>query len=403
MSRWTTGNDLLLLENGEDFYPQLLGAIDAARTDVRIETFIWREDSVGRSIAAALIAAAERGVQVRITADGFGSAELSSEFLAPLVAAGVSVYLFDPQPALLGIQTNLFCRLHRKLAVIDDEVAFVGGINLCEQQLRRYGPQSMQDYAVRIVGPMVSDVAAVCCRDEMARAASRRRRWRGLLKRFPRDLKRPGAQAQAAFVTRDNDRHTTDIETMYRVAIRGAQREILIACAYFFPGYRFIRALARAARRGVDVKLILQGNPDVLTSAIAASLLYDVLLAAGIRIFHYVERPLHAKLAVIDGRWATVGSSNLDPTSLGLNLEANVIVLDDAFGAAVKARLERLLDDHCEAVARPSRPSLLRPLVVGLLYHLTRRMSRWGRLLRRKRQLRKKLPAVVVPTGGAAD
>jgi cardiolipin synthase len=179
---------------------------------------------------------------------------------------------------------------------------------------------------------------------------------------------------------------------LYRVALRNAQREVVIACAYFFPGYRFIRALTRAARRGVRVRLILQGRPDIPISALAASVLYDVLLAAGIEVYHYVERPLHAKVAVVDERWATVGSSNLDPTSLGLNLEANVVVLDAAFADALRGSLERLLAHSCERVCyEVPRKSFLRRLVLMVLYHVTRRMPWWGRWLRRRGQRKERV------------
>ncbi len=178
------------------------------------------------------------------------------------------------------------------------------------------------------------------------------------------------------------------LESVLMAGIRAAQRRIIIANAYFFPGYRFVRDLRRAARRGVEVSLIMQGKPDRPVSVWAASILYSDLLRAGVRIFNYTERPLHAKVAVIDERWATIGSSNLDPLSLGLNLEANVFVLDERFNAALGSRLERLIAESCtelEAGERASGGRLRRLLLAGA-YHLTRRMPTWGTRLPRYEQ-----------------
>src|SRR5690606_37234668 len=142
-------------------------------------------------------------------------------------------------------------------------------------------------------------------------------------------------EAAAIFVTRDNGRHRNDIEQHYLAAIRSARSEILIANAYFFPGYRLLRELRNAARRGVRVGLVLQGEPDMPMVRAASKLLYDYLLSAGVEIHEYCQRPLHGKVAIVDEDWSTVGSSNLDPLSLSLNLEANVVIRDRAFNACL--------------------------------------------------------------------
>jgi cardiolipin synthase len=149
---------------------------------------------------------------------------------------------------------------------------------------------------------------------------------------------------------RDNRRHMDDIERHYRIAIRAAKKRIVIANAYFFPGYRFIKELKRAARRGVDVRLILQGEPDMPFVKTAASMLYHHLLRAGVKIYEYCERPLHGKVALMDDEWATVGSSNLDPMSLSFNLEANVIIRDRAFNQTLSANLDKLMCNACSEV-----------------------------------------------------
>jgi cardiolipin synthase len=210
-----------------------------------------------------------------------------------------------------------------------------------------------------------------------------------------RSLEDVAGDGQAAFVIRDNDEHRVDIEYMYRAGIRGARRQIMIANAYFFPGFRLLRDMVAAARRGVDVTLILQGRPDVPLSAVAASILYDYLRSAGVRIYHYCERPMHAKVAVIDDRWATIGSSNLDPISLSLNLEANLFVLDKPLAAALRSRLARLIATECkEMVTHAPQAGLLRRSLLPLVYHIARHIPRWKQRLFGRARISRVMPSV---------
>ncbi len=380
MSDWTSGNDLRLLENGEELYPRILACIAGAREEVVLETFIWMEDDVGWPLHDSLVAAAERGVHVRVLVDGYGSPAFSPEFLESLTSAGVRIESFDPQPRFLRMRTNLLCRMHRKIVVVDGKRAFVGGINFSHEHLRSFGELSKQDYAVEVTGPVVKDIHDYVRYRKDVHAGPPWRRLRHWLRRFPREMINPGRDAQALFVFRDNDQHPTDIETLYRAGIRNARKRIVIANAYFFPGYRFIRELRRAAKRGVDVTLIMQGKPDRPVSVWAASVLYSDLLSMGVRIFLYTERPLHAKVAIIDDRWSTVGSSNLDPFSLGLNLEANLFVLDERFNADLRQNLDGLIENACTELPRDGRPrkSALRRLILTGAYHFMRRLPGWG-------------------------
>ena len=343
-ARWTRGNHVELLENGEVFFPRVFAAIAAAEREVILETFIWFDDRVGRALHAAVLAAARRGVRVDLMIDGFGSPDLSPDFIGALTAAGVRVRIFDPGRRVLGHRLNVFRRMHRKIVVVDGTIAFVGGINYSEDHLLDYGPMGKQDYAVALSGPIVPVIHRFVL--HAIAIGDGGRRW---LRRRPRPVAERAVpvtgDADVLFVTRDNWRHTDDIEAHYLAAIAAAKRRIVIANAYFFPGYRLIRALRRAARRGVDVRLVLQGEPDIQLVRTAASLLYHHLVRAGVRVYEYVERPLHGKVALTDDTWSTVGSSNLDPLSLSLNLEANVIVRDAAFNRELAGRLDRLIDD----------------------------------------------------------
>lgn len=386
---WTYGNRVRLLENGEEYYPAVFGAIDQARSEVLLETFLIFEDEVGRELQQTLIRAARRGVRVVATADHYGSPDLSREFVQEMVDAGVDFRYFDPKPRLLGMRTNMFRRLHRKIVVIDRREAYVGGINYSIDHLRKHGPESKQDYAVVLEGPIVDHLRQLVLALLEGRQLPRNRPWwRTRVK--PMSLERAERDGVPALaMRRDNDRHRDDIEIHYRAAIRQAQREILIANAYFFPGYRLVREMRRAARRGVKVRLVLQGGAaDKAIATWAARSLYRYLARAGVSIYEYCERPLHGKVAVIDDVWSTVGSSNLDPSSLSLNHEANVIIWDRAFAAELKDKLERLIADHCMSIdsERFSEPVPWRRWAGFFVFHLMRRFPYWDRWLPKREQ-----------------
>lgn len=386
---WTYGNQVRLLVNGEAYYPAVFAAIAQARREVLLETFLLFDDEVGQQLRAALIAAARRGARVVATVDHYGSPDLTREFIAPMLEAGVDFRFFDPQPRRLGMRTNLFRRLHRKIVVIDRRLAFVGGINYSNDHLRTHGADSKQDYAVELRGPVVMQFRALT-EDLLAGRPSARNRpwWRGRVR--PVSL----AQAQtggvpALAIWRDNQRHRDDIELHYRAAIRAARRDILIANAYFFPGYRLVRDLRQAARRGVRVRLVLQGGAaDKALPTWAARSLYRYLARAGVHIYEYCERPLHGKVAVIDEEWATVGSSNLDPSSLSLNLEANVVTHDPDFAAVLREDLETLIERHCLSIDHASftEPVMWRRWVGFFVFHLMRRFPGWTSWLPRRPQ-----------------
>ncbi|MCW5634993.1 MAG: cardiolipin synthase ClsB [Rubrivivax sp.] len=381
---WTTGNRFTLLENGEAYYPRVFDAIRGARREVLLETFILFDDAVGRELREALLAAAANGAQVHVLVDGWGSAELDTPFLQPLLDAGVHWHVFEPAVRWLGLRLNPLRRMHRKVVVVDGEVAFVGGINYSLDHLAVSGPEAKQDYAVEVAGPLVQQIQAFC-RDNLAGDKPPRLPWWRRLAR-PRAGRPPPADAagRGALVARDNLLHRHDIERQYRLALRHARRHVLVANAYFFPGWRLLREMRRAARRGVLVELVLQGQPDMPIVRHAASLLHGQLLRSGVRVLEYGRRPLHGKVAVVDDEWATVGSSNLDPTSLGLNLEANVLIHDREFARTLHARLRDLIERDCRPVQVPVPGPLglawsqLRTTVV---YHLLRWWPRWTRAL----------------------
>ncbi|WP_058913883.1 cardiolipin synthase ClsB [Entomohabitans teleogrylli] len=350
---WRDGNQIQLLENGDGYYPALFDAIDRAASKILLETFIWFEDNVGLQLHERLLSAAQRGVSVEVLLDGYGSPDLSDDFVHSLTSAGVLFRYYDPRPRLLGMRTNLFRRMHRKIVVVDGEIAFVGGINYSAEHMTDYGPEAKQDYAIRITGPVVQDIYQFVLSN--IPEYTRRHHWWQRRRHQAQDAPGTG-DAQALFVWRDNDEHRDDIERYYLRMLTQARREVIIANAYFFPGYRFLHAMRSAARRGVKVKLIVQGEPDIPLVKFGARLLYNYLSRGGVELYEYQRRPLHAKVAVMDDDWATVGSSNLDPLSLSLNLEANLIIYDRQFNQTLSTNLNTLIAEDCRQVDKSMLP-----------------------------------------------
>ncbi len=375
---WQGNNRVELLENGEAYFPRVFEAMRQARTEILLETFIVFEDKVGNEMQQVLIDAAKRGVRVTASLDGFGCGELSTGFLAALSKAGVHIQIFDPAPKRLGIRTNWFRRLHRKIVVVDGTIAFIGGINFSADHLGDFGPEAKQDYSVEVQGSAVADIhhfaLLQCGRPARAKYWWQRRRQRRS------ELAFNDHDGQVRLVYRDNGDHRTDIEEVYRLVLRSAKRRVVIANAYFFPGYRLLREIRNAARRGVDVRLILQGQPDMLVAKLAARMTYDYLLKSGVQIHEYCERPLHGKVALVDEDWSTVGSSNLDPLSLSMNLEANVLIRDRAFNRLLFERLEHLSDNHCKAMNIDTAPrGRIWHMTVGfLVFHFLRHFPAWA-------------------------
>ena len=366
---WVAGNSVELLVNGEAYYPRVFEAMAQAREEILLETFIIYDDKVGQQLQQVLIEAAQRGVRVELAVDGYGTADLPDAFLAAMTEAGVRFHAFDPQPRLAGMRTNLFRRLHRKIVVIDGERAFIGGINYSADHLNDFGAMAKQDYAVEVSGPVVAQVHA-----------SSRRLMAAVLDppSDVRPLTASTGSASTVLVERDNARRSTEIEACYLDALRSARQRIVIANAYFFPGYRLLREIRNAARRGVEVRLILQGQPDLRWVRALSRLLYNYLLRDGVHIHEYCERPLHGKVALVDDLWSTVGSSNLDPLSLSFNLEANLLIRDRAFNQQLYQHLEALANEQCKAVTleRMVRGYWWRAPLIFLCFHVIRHFPR---------------------------
>jgi len=374
VNRYKPGNKLTLLRNGDGYFPALERVIDAAKHEVWFETYIFADDVSGRRVAAALERAAQRGVTVRVMVDGWGAKYyLTASLEQSMVAAGVEFQRYRPEVAPWQFRFHRLRRLHRKLCQVDGRVAFVGGINVIDDSNTPGHIPPRADFAVMVEGPIVIPISQTMQRVwalvQLVRSGN------SDVALFPDHVRGERAGSQTAkFVTRDNLRHRRDIERAYLAAIRTAKDEIIIANSYFFPGMRFRPALKDAARRGVAVTLLLQARVEYMLLHFATRALYGQLLHAGINIQEYHRSMLHAKVAVVDDHWATVGSSNIDPYSLLLAREANVFVRDNGFNRELKAQLVEMVNTGSRRIASDdwdSRPRLYK-VAIWVSYGIVR-------------------------------
>ncbi|WP_287953287.1 cardiolipin synthase ClsB [Diaphorobacter sp.] len=389
-----TGRDhqIQLLQGTQELFPALIAEMDAALSDIQFETYIFDCTGAGADVAEALMRAARRGVRVHLALDGVGTGRLPEPWRTRMVQAGVHVQVYSPLGPLGLLLPMRWRRLHRKLCVVDGCVLFCGGINVLDDfHDPNHGALTAPrfDFAVRAEGSLVQQASETMEQLWWRMRAVRDVRQRRLSLALA-DLRAASAARLAArraesrargmraeLVLRDNVRNRARIERAYLRAIARARHEVIIANAYFVPGGKLRRALVLAARRGVRVQLLLQGRYEYFMQYHAARPVYGTLLAAGVEIHEYAPSFLHAKVAVIDAdsrrAWATVGSSNLDPLSLLLAREANVIVRDASFAQDLRKRLRhamahegRQLDPQRYA-ERPWRERALDRIAFGIM------------------------------------
>ncbi|MCK9419964.1 MAG: cardiolipin synthase ClsB [Nitrospirae bacterium] len=351
LSRFIPGNQVTLIQNGEAYFPAIEAAFDRARHEIILETYIYENDATGQRIADALKRAALRGVSVTVLIDGYGSKDLPRSMLDRLRADGVKALIYRAKISPWTFRRVRLRRMHRKIVVVDREIAFVGGVNIIDDRETTSDMPPRYDYAVAVEGPLV-DVIRLSAQRLWSIAA-----WSYFRKGTVRGGALPvstsaGGNMSAAFLVRDNFRHRRDIETAYMRALEQAESEIILAHAYFLPGLNFRHALINAAGRGVRVVLLLQGRVEYRLQHYASRALYGTFLDAGIEIYEYRRSFLHAKVAVIDGHWATVGSSNIDPFSLLLSREANIAVDDKEFGMTLAQSLKQTMETDSLRILR---------------------------------------------------
>ena len=327
------GNRTELLVDGSEAYPAMLAALASAERSIVLESYIFRSDRAGRRFLEALIERAAAGVAVRVLVDGVGAGDTPASFWDPLLDRGGRVAVFRPVAGMFRIGPSIWKRDHRKLLVIDDNVAFIGGLNISNEYAPAdWGGAAWHDAHARIEGPGARGLALVFNRTWRQVTGED---WSGRLS--PATIAgHTDIQILEGRLTR---RHS--VRQAYLHAIRNAERTIRITNAYCIPDRPVRRALRGACRRGVRVQLLLAGRTDLRSVQYAGRYLYKSLMALGVEVYEWTERVLHAKTAVIDGRWCSIGSYNLDRRSLLHNLEANIACVDRDLGAALDAQFER--------------------------------------------------------------
>ena len=345
------GNQTAILVDGPETHAAMFDAMASARDHINIESYIVEDDGPGQVLAELLVRKCAEGVRINLIYDAVGSWSTPTSYFEALRAAGVQLLQFNPiNPFRHPIAWSMHLRDHRKLLVVDGRVAFIGGVNISSVYSNRKGAERTaanpmahwRDTHLRIEGPVVEYLQWLFL--DHWRAIAKGPAQSGMY--FPA-ANRVGAQRIAVAACAAGRRRNPFYRALLG-AIDGAQSSIHLTVAYFVPTRRLRRALKRAARRGVDVRLALPGVSDSWATLAAGRARYGSMLRAGVRIFERHNAMLHAKTVVIDGVWATVGSSNLDWRSLLHNAEANVIVLDSGVAQQFEALFAQDLEESKE-------------------------------------------------------
>jgi cardiolipin synthase len=337
------GNDVKLVKSGNDYFNTLEDIINQAQESIHFQTYIFDEDATGRQVAAQLLKAAKRGVKVYLLVDAYASGKLSVKFTNELNKYGIEIRRFSP---LHFWKLESGRRLHHKIVVIDKKYALIGGINIANKY-KGVNEKAWLDYAVLLQGNIVWDAYLLCYQ-----------LWNKKLYkpriRKTNDVIPHQADVKARLSQHDFFRRKLNISKSYKTAFRNAVSEIYLVSSYFIPGRKMLREILKAADRGVKIKLILGKQSDVPIAQKATYFLYHKLLKHGIEIYEYKPSIVHAKVMMVDGKWSTVGSYNLNFISEYNSIELNVNIADNNFAMLLKHELDLLIENDCEKVHKES-------------------------------------------------
>lgn len=326
---FSSGNRVVLLRSGKDFFADLFAAIEAATTSICLEFYIVRADRTGGLLAASLQRAVQRGVRVELLYDYIGSFDTPASFFAALEQSGIRCAAFNPPPFRNGLSW-FDKRDHRKIAIIDCRLAYAGGLNIGDEYAGVDPLRSWRDMGLRLEGPAALELHQLFT--ENWRAASELLPFSCTCSLVPPS----GGDAAVAIVSGGPHHRLSRIRDAFLLGMASAGSSIRIETPYFVPGPRFLRAMFRAARRGVSVEIILPARSDVPLLRLVNRSYYGVLLKGGIQVYERQGAILHAKVMLIDSSWAVIGSANLDQRSFHRNYEVSVIVASPEFGRQVE-------------------------------------------------------------------
>lgn len=334
--KYLPGHTVTLVASGTPYFEHLLEIIDKAQQEIQFQVYIFDDDGTGRAVAVALKKAQDRGVKVFLAVDSYGSKEISPAFVADLKGHGIHFKVFSPLPRHF-YAFRFGRRLHIKVVVADGAVALVGGINIADKYAGTADVLPWLDFAILVEGPVCADLSNICARIYYEKYFGR------LKSALPKKQPQPAGKVRSRFALNDWFRQKNQVSNNYSAAFRMSQSSISIMASYFLPGRKLRYVLKEAARRGVDIRLLLPNKSDVAIAKRATRFLYRWLLRNNIQIYEWDKSVLHGKMAVVDNKWVTIGSYNLNHLSKFSSIELNVEVMDAGFGASVQEQLSDLM------------------------------------------------------------
>lgn len=343
---YTALNKVQLIRGGKEYFDLLVHLINEATESIHLQTYIYANDETGARIATALKAAAKRKVQVYLLADGYASQTLSQKFITELLEAGVNFRFFEP---LLKSKNFYFGRrMHHKIFVADAKFAVVGGINVANRYNEMPGNPSWLDFALYSEGEIAKELCVLCWKTWNSFPVKMRKT--SCEKMHP--LFKFTGEETSRIRMRRNDwvRRKNEISATYIEMFRNAQSHITILCSYFLPGKIIRKLLRNAAKRGVTIKVIVTDRSDIMLAKHAERWLYDWLLRNNIELFEYQPAVLHAKIAVCDSKWLTIGSYNINNLSAYASIELNLDVHNANFASGVEQTLTTIIQNECVAI-----------------------------------------------------
>jgi cardiolipin synthase len=347
-AEYSAVNKVQLIRGGREYFDLLIHLINKATDSIHLQTYIYDDDETGRQVADALKAAVKRNVSVHLLADGYASQVMAKNFIKELKEAGVYFRFFEPV-----FRSKYFYfgrRMHHKVFVADTKYALVGGINITNRYNDMPGKPAWLDFALYAEGEIARDLCVLCWKT-----------WNN----FPLNMGiTPCEEKQIYFVFSDKEtspvrmrrndwvRRKNEISAAYREMFRNARSHITIICSYFLPGKMIRKLLSNAAKRGVNIKIITAGPSDVMLAKHAERWMYDWLLRNKIELYEYQPAVLHAKVAVCDGEWVTIGSYNVNDISAYASIELNLDVRHAGFSAEVEQKLEAIIKNECVRITK---------------------------------------------------
>jgi cardiolipin synthase len=351
MMAYQPADEITLVHSGADYFDRLIQLLDEARETIHLQTYIFDNDETGQLVVQALKRAATRGVCVRVLLDRFGSNQLPPSFVQDLLSAGIEFRFFEH--IIVFWKWRFGRTLHHKVTVVDAYSALIGGINIADKYRGAAETPAYLDFAVLIRGAVCAHLFQMC------NSIFLQQYWKRKYPVIPVQKVNPETHPAGLVRFRQNDwmRGRSEIYQSYRQAIIGARHSLILVASYFLPSYALQQRLAKAARRGVEIKILLTGLVDVYLSGLAEQHLTAWMVGKGIRVFHWNQSVMHGKAILSDRRLAGIGSYNINRLSRIRSMELNVDILDPDFTRSFGEHLDELLHHQCtEITAETLKP-----------------------------------------------